>query len=48
MCVFKWELRNTDGIKNRDITRIHDDEVNKIAEYDLLHDIINPPKTIKF
>ena len=44
MCVFKWKLRNTYGIKNRDIKRIHDDEVNNIAEYNLLHDIINPPK----
>ena len=23
---------------------IHDNEVNNIAEYNLLHDIINPPK----
>ena len=46
--MFKLELRHTYGIENRDITRIHDDEVNKISEYDLLHDIINPPKTIKF
>ena len=26
------------------MTRIHDDEVNKISECNLLHDIINPPK----
>ena len=24
--------------------RIHNNEVNNIAEYNLLHDIINPPK----
>ena len=23
---------------------IHDNEVNKISEYNLLHDILNPPK----
>ena len=28
--------------------RIHDKEVNKIAEYNLLHDIINPPKCTKY
>ena len=26
------------------MTRIHDNEVNKISEWNLLHDIINPPK----
>ena len=26
---------------------IHDKEVNKISEYNLLHDIINPPKRAK-
>ena len=26
------------------MTPIHDDEVNKIAECNLLHDIRNPPK----
>ena len=29
------------------MTRIHDKEVNKISEYNLLHDIINPPKQNK-
>ena len=29
------------------MTRIHDKEVNKIAECNLLHDIINPPKHTK-
>ena len=29
------------------MTRIHDKEVNKIAECDLLNDIINPPKLTK-
>ena len=27
--------------------RIHNNEVNNIAEYNLLHDIINPPKGTK-
>ena len=26
---------------------IHDNEVNNISEYNLLHDIINPPKLVK-
>ena len=29
------------------MTRIHDDEVNNIAEYNLLHDIINPSRHTK-
>ena len=29
------------------MTRIHDKEVNKIPEYNLLRDIINPPKRDK-
>ena len=29
------------------MTRIHDNEVNNIAECNLLHDIINPPKRAK-
>ena len=29
------------------MTRIYDKEVNRIAEFNLLHDIINPPKCTK-
>ena len=29
------------------MTCIHDNEVNKIAEYNVLHDIINSPKLTK-
>ena len=29
------------------MTRIHNNEVKNIAEYNLLHDIINPPKSAK-
>ena len=29
------------------MTRINDDEVNKTSEWNLLHDIINPPKRTK-
>ena len=37
--------KNTHGIKNQnDMKRIHDNEINKISEYNLIHDIINPPK----
>ena len=45
---FKCELKNTYGVENRnDTARIHDYEVNKIAEWNLLHDIINPTKRTK-
>ena len=29
------------------MTRIHNKELNKLSEYDLLHDMINPPKLAK-
>ena len=42
------QTKNTYGIKNQNnMTRIHDKEVNKISEYNLLHDIINPTKRNK-
>ena len=45
---FEWKLENTYRIENQnDMTRINDDKVNKIAEWNLLHDIINPPKCTK-
>ena len=43
-CVWK-KNRNIYDIKNRNcITCMHENEVNKIAECNLLHDIINPSK----
>ena len=46
--MFEFEQKITYGIENQnDGIRIHDKEVNKIAEYNLLHDIINPPKRTK-
>ena len=45
---FEYELKNTYGIENpNDMTRIHDDEENKIAEWNLLHDIMNTSKRTK-
>ena len=45
---FEDEKKNSYGIENRnDMTRIHNNEVNNIAEWNLLHDIINPPKQTK-
>ena len=45
---FECELKNTYGVENQnDMTRIHDNEVNKIAECNLLHDIISPHKRTK-
>ena len=41
--VFESEFENMYDIENQNgINRIHDNEVNKIAECNLLHDIINP------
>ena len=35
-------------IENQDeLIHIHDNEVKNIAEFNLLHDIINPPKRVK-
>ena len=48
MRLFECELKNTYGIENlNDMERIHDDEVNKIAECNSLDDIKNPPKLTK-
>ena len=45
---FEHELKITNGIENRNnMTLIHDDQVNKIGECNLLHDIINPLKHTK-
>ena len=42
---FECEQKNSYGIEHRyDMTRINDKEVNKIAEWNLLHNIINPTK----
>ena len=46
--VFESEFENMYDIENQNgINRIHDNEVNKIAECNLLHDIINPYKRTK-
>ena len=45
---FLCKQKITYGIENQnDMTCIHDNEVNKIAEYNVLHDIINSPKLTK-
>ena len=45
---FECKKKNSYRIENlNDLTRIHDNEVNNISEYNLLHDIINPPKRVK-
>ena len=42
--MFEDENKNSYGIENRnDMTRIKNNEVNNIAEYNVLHDIINLP-----
>ena len=46
--VFECELKNTYDIEiQNDMTRIHDNKVNNISEWNLLHDILNPPKPKK-
>ena len=45
---FERKQKNTYGIENQNnMTRIHDNKVNKITECNLLHDIINTPKRTK-
>ena len=45
---FQCKLKNTCGIENHnDMMRIYDNKVNNKAEYNLLHDIFNPPKRTK-
>ena len=45
---FEWKQKSIYGIENKNYTtRIHDKEVNKIYECNLLHHIINPPKHTK-
>ena len=47
MCVLTRK-KNTHGIENHnDMSRIYDNEVNKIAECNLLHDIFNLTKRTK-
>ena len=42
----EYKNKHSYGIENiNDMTRIHNNEVNNIARYNLLHDIINPPQT---
>ena len=45
---FEYKQKITYGIENQnDMISIHEKEVNKITEWNLLHDIINPPKRTK-
>ena len=51
---FEWRklafeyVQKTHGIENQnDMIGIHENKVNKISEWNLLHDIINPPKITK-
>ena len=47
-CKRALEYENSYVIENRDkLIHIHDNEVNNIAECNLLRDIINPPKRAK-
>ena len=42
---FESKLENINDIKRQNgMTCIHKNKVNKIAEYNLLHDILNPSK----
>ena len=42
MCLFGIELNNIHNMKN-----IHENDVNIISEFDLLHDILNPYECVK-
>ena len=44
---FEYVQKNSYEIEKRNyMIHIHDKEVSKIAKYDILHDIINPPKRV--
>ena len=46
--MFEYKLKNTHRIEKRNaMAHKHDDKVNKIAECNLLHYIINPHKCTK-
>ena len=46
--VFECKQKSSYRIENKnDITRIHNNEVNKLADCNLLYDMINPPKRAK-
>ena len=46
---FKFKLKNTYEIEIHNvITSINDNKLNNIAEFNLLHDLINPPKRTTF
>ena len=46
--MFEDKKKNSYGIENRnEMTRLQNKEVKDIAECNLLHDIINPPKRAK-
>ena len=44
---FECELKKYDIEDRNSMNHIHDNEVNKISEWNLLHDIINPTKQNK-
>ena len=47
-CAFEYEQKTVYGIENKnDMTCLNNNEVKNIAECNLLHDIINPPKLTK-
>ena len=47
-CAFECECKSTYDIEIHNVvTSIHDKKVNNIPEYNLLHDILNPPKRTK-
>ena len=47
-CAFECKIKNTYEIEIQNgMACIHYNEVNNIAELNLLHDIINPPKITK-
>ena len=43
--VFECKIKNTYEIEIQNgMTCMHNKEVNNISQWDLLHDVINPPK----
>ena len=46
--VFESKLKKYDIKRPNGVYFIHDNEVNKIAEFNLLHDILNPSTRTKY
>ena len=45
--MFEWKKKSYEIEKRNDMIHIHDKELNTISEFNLIYNIINPPKRAK-